>query len=107
MAAIRIRTCASRGRADGDWYSNPHSQRLEIGGCISNAISSIAKDFMIIIERLTEGFVPTKTIKNPNFTLGKGEKRVCVYRHPSLFFITFRITYKRNAKKWQAKTETE
>ena len=50
MAAIRIRTCASRGRADGDWYSNPHSQRLEIGGGgISNAISSIAKDFMIII----------------------------------------------------------
>lgn len=38
-----------RGRADGDWYSNPHSQRLEIGDCISNAISSIAKDFMIII----------------------------------------------------------
>ena len=49
MAAIRIRTCASRGRADGDWYSNPHSKRLEIGGGISNAISSIAKDFMIII----------------------------------------------------------
>lgn len=49
MPAIRIRTCASRGRADGDWYSNHHSQRLEIGGGISNAISSIAKDFMIII----------------------------------------------------------
>nr|DAG34597.1 MAG TPA: hypothetical protein [Caudoviricetes sp.]DAP12877.1 MAG TPA: hypothetical protein [Bacteriophage sp.] len=49
MATIRIRTCASRGRSDGDWYSNPHSQRLEIGDCISNAISSIAKDFMIII----------------------------------------------------------
>lgn len=30
-------------------------------------------------------FVPTKTIKNPNFTLGKGEKRACVYRRPSLF----------------------
>ena len=49
MATIRIRTCASIGRADGDWYSNPHTQRLEIGGGISNAISSIAKDFMIII----------------------------------------------------------
>ena len=30
-------------------------------------------------------FVPTKTIKSPNFTLGKGEKRACVYRRPSLF----------------------
>ena len=49
MATIRIRTCASRGRADGDWYSNPHAQRLEIGGGVSNAISSITKDFMIII----------------------------------------------------------
>ena len=49
MSTIRIRTYASRGRSDGDWYSNPHSQRLEIGGSISNAISSIAKDFMIII----------------------------------------------------------
>nr|DAY98288.1 MAG TPA: hypothetical protein [Caudoviricetes sp.] len=49
MATIRIRTCASRGRADGDWYSNPHTQRLEIEGGISNAISSVAKDFMIII----------------------------------------------------------
>ena len=29
--------------------------------------------------------VPTKTIKSPNFTLGKGEKRARVYRHPSLF----------------------
>lgn len=99
MATIRIRTCASRGRADGDWYFNPHSQRLEIGDCISNAISSIAKDFMIIIERLTEDFVPTKTIKSPNFTLGKGEKRVCVYRHPSLSSITFRITNKKETQK--------
>ena len=50
MAMIQIRTCASRGRAEGDWYSNPHAQRLEIGSYISNAISSIAKDFMIIIK---------------------------------------------------------
>ena len=31
-------------------------------------------------------FVPTKTIKSPNFTLrNKEKKRMCVYRHPSLF----------------------
>lgn len=31
-------------------------------------------------------FVPAKTIKSPNFTLGKGEKQACVYRRPSLFY---------------------
>nr|DAU84226.1 MAG TPA: hypothetical protein [Caudoviricetes sp.] len=30
-------------------------------------------------------FVPAKTIKSPNFTLGKREKRARVYRRPSLF----------------------
>ena len=32
-------------------------------------------------------FVPTKTIKSPNFTLrNKEKKRACVYRHPYLFY---------------------
>lgn len=47
---LRIKTCASRGRSDGDWYSSPHNQRLEIGGGISNSISTIAKDFMVLVE---------------------------------------------------------
>lgn len=43
---LQVKTCALRGRADGDWYYNPHTQRLEINkGDMSNAISSIAKDF--------------------------------------------------------------
>ena len=46
---LRIRTCASRGRSDGEWYSSQHLQRLEIGANISNAISTIAKDFMMLI----------------------------------------------------------
>lgn len=47
---LQVRTCASRGRSDGDWYHSKHEQRLEIrGGGVSNAISSIAKDFLIII----------------------------------------------------------
>jgi len=46
---LQIKTCASRGRCDGHWYSSPHEQRLEIGNDISNALSSIAKDFMILI----------------------------------------------------------
>lgn len=48
---LQVTTCALRGRADGDWYQNPHTQRLEINKeGISNAISSIAKDFLIYME---------------------------------------------------------
>lgn len=40
-------SCAMRGRSDGDWHSSAHQQRLEIGGGISNSITSVLKDFMI------------------------------------------------------------
>lgn len=40
-------SCAMRGRSDGDWHSFAHQQRLEIGGVISNSITSVLKDFMI------------------------------------------------------------
>lgn len=44
---------AQRGRAKGDWYSNPHQQQLEIGrGGVSNTITAVAKDnYVIEIEK--------------------------------------------------------
>ena len=47
--------------------------------------------------------VPTKTIKSPNFTLrNKEKKRMCVYRHPSLFnHIQDNIKKRKNGKQKQ------
>ena len=45
----RYRTCAFRGRAEGEWHSSEHSQHLEIGGEISNAVSTVQKDYMVVI----------------------------------------------------------
>ena len=45
-----IRICAIRGRSDGDWYNSEHSQRLEIGGELSNSITSVLKDNYIYEE---------------------------------------------------------
>ena len=46
--------------------------------------------------------VPTKTIKSPNFTLGKEKKRARVYRHPSLFnHIQDNIKKRKNGKQKQ------
>ena len=42
-----IRICAIRGRSDGDWYNSQHRQRLEIGGEISNSITTVQKDNLI------------------------------------------------------------
>ena len=39
-----IRICAIRGRSDGDWHNSEHKQRLEVGGEISNSITSVQKD---------------------------------------------------------------
>lgn len=39
-----IRICAIRGRSDGDWHNSEHNQRFEIGGEISNSITSVLKD---------------------------------------------------------------
>lgn len=44
-------------------------------------------------------FVPTKTIKSPNFTLGKGEKAGVRISPPLISSITFRITNKKETQK--------
>lgn len=44
---MEVISCAMRGRSDGDWHSSDHQQRLEMGGVISNSITSVLKDFMI------------------------------------------------------------
>ena len=53
MKAMRI--CAIRGRSDGDWYNSEHSQRLELGGEISNSITSVLKDNMLYEEYTDKG----------------------------------------------------
>lgn len=45
---MKILTAALRGRSDGDWHTSPHQQQLEIGGDISNSITSVLKDCLII-----------------------------------------------------------
>ena len=59
-----IRICAIRGRSDGDWYNSEHIQRLEIGGEISNSITSVLKDNYVFMEE-------EKKIKTPR-PEGKG-----------------------------------
>lgn len=46
---MTIRTCAIRGRSDGEWHLSDHSQRLEVGGDIANSITSVSKDSLILI----------------------------------------------------------
>jgi len=45
---MKIKICAARGRADGNWYASEHYQKLEIGGDISNSITSVDKDNYVI-----------------------------------------------------------
>ena len=59
-----IRICAIRGRSDSDWYNSEHKQRLEIGGEISNSITSVLKDNFVFMEE-------EKKIKTPR-PEGKG-----------------------------------
>lgn len=49
----RAISCALRGRSKGEWYSSEHRQMLEMGTEISNALSSVQKDYMVcmILER--------------------------------------------------------
>ena len=61
---MMIRICAIRGRSDGDWYNSEHIQRLEIGGEISNSITSVLKDNYVFMEE-------EKKIKTPR-PEGKG-----------------------------------
>lgn len=45
---MKIKSCAIRGRGDGDWYNSVHRQCLEIGDDIANSITSVSKDSLII-----------------------------------------------------------
>ena len=44
----KILSCAIRGRSDGDWYTSEHRQCLEIGNDVSNAVTSVTKDCLLI-----------------------------------------------------------
>lgn len=46
---MMIRSCAFRGRSQGDWHASEHRQKLELGcDIVSNCISSVAKDFCLV-----------------------------------------------------------
>lgn len=45
---MKIKSCAMRGRSNGDWRESEHQQMLEIGTDISNSITSVAKDSYVI-----------------------------------------------------------
>lgn len=44
---MRAISCAIRGRSRGEWHSSEHRQMLEMGTEISNALSSVQKDYMV------------------------------------------------------------
>ena len=69
MKMINIRICAIRGRSDGDWYNSEHKQRLEIGGELSNSITSVLKDNYIF--ETNNHFMEEKKEKTPR-PEGKG-----------------------------------
>lgn len=66
-----IRICAIRGRSDSDWYNSEHKQRLEIGGEISNSITSVSKDNYIFETYNNRFMEEEKKIKTPR-PEGKG-----------------------------------
>ena len=45
---MKILSCASRGRGKAEHGYEQNSQHLEIGTDISNAITSVQKDYMVI-----------------------------------------------------------
>ena len=55
--------------SDGDWYNSEHKQRLEIGGEISNSITSVLKDNYIF--ETNNHFMEEKKEKTPR-PEGKG-----------------------------------
>lgn len=59
------RICAARGRSEGDWNNGDHYQKLEIGGCISNTITNVQKDNMMLeqYELLNNELVMAEVIK--------------------------------------------
>lgn len=66
-----IRICAIRGRSNGDWYCSEHNQRLEVGGEISNSITSVSKDNYIFETYNNRFMEEEKKIKTPR-PEGKG-----------------------------------
>ena len=36
------------GRSKGDWYTSSHTQTLEIGSTVSNSVTSVLKDYLVI-----------------------------------------------------------
>ena len=46
---MKIFSCAMRGRSEGTWYGSEHRQGLEIGSDISNSVTSVLKDFYVIL----------------------------------------------------------
>lgn len=45
---MTVKSCAFRGRSDGDWFCSEHKQKLEIGSDVSNSITSVAKDSLVV-----------------------------------------------------------
>lgn len=45
---MKILSCAMRGRSEGEWHMSQHRQHLEIGTTISNSITSVMKDCLVI-----------------------------------------------------------
>ena len=66
-----IRICAIRGRSNGDWHNSEHKQRLEVGGEISNSITSVLKDNYIFETHNNRFMEEEKKIKTPR-PEGKG-----------------------------------
>ena len=71
MKMTDIRICAIRGRSNGDWHNSEHNQRLEIGGEISNSITSVQKDNLIFETNNNCYMEEEKKVKTPR-PEGKG-----------------------------------
>lgn len=46
---MRAISCAIRGRSSGEWHSSEYRQMLEMGTEISNALTSVQKDYLVAI----------------------------------------------------------
>lgn len=68
---VEVLACAVRGRADGEWFASDHNQRLELGGNISNSITSVQKDNMVVLaySRDCKGNICDRHIKDIANTL--------------------------------------
>ena len=44
----RCLACSFRTRSEGDWHTTEHYTGLDIGGEVSNSITSVQKDYMVV-----------------------------------------------------------